>query len=172
LRDPFFTEEAKKFLHDADAMDKFNHTKKLGDIVSSLASDYDVMYMPGGHGCCSDFVSNPTLKTAIESAYASGMIVASVCHGPIALAECVKPDGSPLVKGLKVTGFSDSEEAAVGHTDNVPYLIETRFKEQGAQYEKADQDWSGHIVVDGNLLTGQNPGSSTLAAEKVVEMLS
>merc|ERR1712014_374278 len=120
-----------------------NHTKKLGDIVSSLASDYDVMYMPGGHGCCSDFVSNSTLKTAIESAYASGMIVASVCHGPIALAECVKPDGSPLVKGLKVTGFSDSEEAAVGHT-----------------------------VVDGNLLTGQNPGSSTLAAEKVVEMLS
>merc|ERR1712232_1363771 len=134
--------------------------------------DYDVLYIPGGHGCCADFVDNSDVKTAIETMYNAGKVVSVVCHGPIALAECFKADGTtPLVKGLTVTGFSDSEEAAVGQTDNVPYLIETRFKEQGAQYEKADQDWYGHIVVDGNLLTGQNPGSSTLAAEKVVEML-
>merc|ERR1712232_1252738 len=170
LRGDFFTDVAKTFLHDADAMDMFGHSKMITDVDTG---DYDCLYIPGGHGCCDDFVGNAGVKDAIESAYGAKKIVAVVCHGPIALAECVKPDGTtPLVQGLKVTGFSDTEEAAVGHTDNVPYLIETRFKEQGAKYEKADQDWSGHIAVDGNLLTGQNSASSTLAAEKVVEMLS
>mmetsp|Transcript_15752 Transcript_15752/g.36463 ORF Transcript_15752/g.36463 Transcript_15752/m.36463 type:complete len:232 (-) Transcript_15752:149-844(-) len=171
LRDPFFTEEAKKFLHDADAMHMFGHSKKISDVATP--GDYDVLYLPGGHGCCGDFVDNADVKSAIETTHSAGKIVAVVCHGPIALAECVKADGeTPLVKGLTVTGFSDTEEAAVGQTDNVPYLIETRFKEQGAKYEKAESDWSSHVCVDGNLVTGQNPASSTAAAEKVVELLS
>ena len=171
LGEAFFTEEAKKFLHDADAMSMFCHTKKIADVATP--GDYDVLYMPGGHGCCSDFVNNSDVKSAIENVHSAGKIVAVVCHGPIALAECFKADGTtPLVKDLTVTGFSNTEEAAVGQTENVPYLIETRFKEQGAKYEKAEADWSSHVCVDGNLVTGQNPSSSTAAAQKVVELLS
>jgi putative intracellular protease/amidase len=171
LREPFFSEEAKTFLQDADAMDMFGHSKKIADI--STPGDYDVLYIPGGHGCCADFVDNADVKSAIENTHSAGKMVAVVCHGPIALAECFKADGTtPLVKDLCVTGFSNTEEAAVGHTDNVPYLIETRFGEQGAKYEKAEADWSSHVCVDGNLVTGQNPASSTAAAQKVVELLS
>ena len=171
LRGPMFTEESKEFLCDADAMDMFGHTKKIADVATP--GDYDVLYIPGGHGCCADFVCNTEVRSAIENSYSAGKIVAVVCHGPIALAECFKEDGTkPLVEGLTVTGFSDTEEAAVGHTDNVPYLIETRFKEQGANYEKAEADWSSHVCVDGNLVTGQNPASSTAAAQKVVELLA
>mmetsp|Transcript_17945 Transcript_17945/g.49723 ORF Transcript_17945/g.49723 Transcript_17945/m.49723 type:complete len:229 (+) Transcript_17945:257-943(+) len=168
LRGVFFAEESKKFLHDADAMDMLCHSKKISEVA---ANEYDCLYMPGGHGCCSDFVDNGDVTAAIESSYGDGKIVAVVCHGPIALAECVV-DGKPLVEGKCVTGFSDTEEAAVGHTDNVPYLIEARFKAQGAKYEKAESDWSSHVCVDGNLVTGQNPASSTAAANKVVELLS
>ncbi|KAL3925194.1 MAG: hypothetical protein SGILL_000567 [Bacillariaceae sp.] len=168
MASPFFTDPAKKFLYDADAMDQFCHTKKVADVTPT---DYDCLYIPGGHGCCTDGINNPTLKSAIETMYNSGKLVATVCHGPIALAECNKADGTPLVKGLTVTGFSDAEEAAVGHTETVPYLIETRFKEQGATYEKAADDWAPHVCVDGNLVTGQNPASSDPAAKKVVELL-
>jgi len=171
LRGDFFTEESKEFLYDANAMDMFGHTKKITDVATP--GDYDVLYIPGGHGCCADFVNNGDVRSAIENTHNAGKIVAVVCHGPIALAECFKADGTtPFVKDLTVTGFSDTEEAAVGHTDNVPYLIETRFVEQGAKYEKAEADWSSHVCVDGNLVTGQNPASSTAAARKVVELLS
>jgi len=170
LRGPMFTDDSKKFLYDADAMDMFSHSKKLGDVT---LSDYDALYIPGGHGCCCDFVGNASVQKAIESMYESKKVVAIVCHGPIALVECIKADGkTPFVKGLKVTGFSDSEEAAVGHTDHVPFLIETKFKELGANYEKAEQDWGSHVCVDGCLVTGQNPASSTAAAQKVVELLA
>ena len=169
LRGPMLTDESKEFLYDADAMDMFSHTKKLENVTSV---DYDALYIPGGHGCCNDFVGNDSVKKAIESMYAASKTVAIVCHGPIALVECFKADGTtPLVQGLTVTGFSDSEEAAVGHTDHVPYLIETKFKEQGATYEKAD-DWTSHVCVDGNLVTGQNPQSSKAAAQKVLELLA
>eukprot|EP00536_Pseudo-nitzschia_multiseries_P004316 jgi/Psemu1/302489/fgenesh1_kg.71_\ len=168
LKGDFFAEESKTFLHDGEAMDMLCHSKKISEVSTG---DYDCLYIPGGHGCCADFVDNADVKSAIESAYGAGMIVAVVCHGPIALAECVV-DGKPLVEGKCVTGFSDTEEAAVGQTDNVPYLIETRFKEQGAKYEKAESDWCSHVCVDGNLVTGQNPASSTEAANKVVELLS
>lgn len=171
LRGDAFTESSKKFLCDADAMDMFCHTKKLEDVT--VPGDFDCLYIPGGHGCCTDGINNPVLKKAIEATYNAGKLVATVCHGPIALAECTKVDGStPLVQGLTVTGFSDAEEAAVGHTETVPYLIESRFVEQGAKYEKAANDWAPKVCVDGNLITGQNPASSEPAAKKVVEMLS
>jgi putative intracellular protease/amidase len=153
---------------DADAMDMFCHTKKVEDVV--LPGDFDCLYLPGGHGCCTDGINNPILQNAIETMYNAGKIVATVCHGPIALTQCTKSDGTPLVQGLTVTGFADSEEVAVGHDKTVPYLIETRFKEQGAKYEKGD-DWAPKVCVDGTLVTGQNPASSEPAAKKVVEML-
>jgi len=170
LRDPFFTEDAKKFLHDADAMDMLSHTKKLADLTTG---DYDVLYLTGGHGTCIDFINDTNIKSAIESTHSTGKIVAAVCHGVIALAECVKPDGStPLVRGMTVTGFSDAEEEMVGGTERVPFLIETRFVEQGAKFEKAEAPFGSHVCVDGNLVTGQNPASSLAMAKKVVEMVA
>jgi putative intracellular protease/amidase len=169
MGDGFMTDDCKKFMHDADAIGAICHSVKLDTI--SFPGDVDAIYLPGGHGCCVDFINNPVLKSAIETMYNAGKIVATVCHGPICLAECNKADGTPLVQGLTVTGFADSEEAAVGMTALVPYLIETRFKEQGAKYEKAD-DWNSKVCVAGNLITGQNPGSSVAAAATVIKALS
>jgi putative intracellular protease/amidase len=159
----------KKFMHDAGAIGAICHSVKLDTI--SFPGDVDAIYLPGGHGCCVDFINNPVLKSAIETMYNAGKIVATVCHGPICLAECSKADGTPLVHGLTVTGFSDSEEAAVGKTDAVPYLIETRFREQGANYVKA-ADWNSKVCVDGNLITGQNPSSSTAATKAFIKALT
>lgn len=132
----FFTDYCKKFMHDPKAFGMFSHQKKLADVMTAWnlgkpdgLMSYDAIYLAGGHGCCTDFVDNKTLKSAIEGMYKAGKIVAADCHGPIAFAQCVKPDGSPLVQGLTCTGFSDSEETAVQQTGNVPFLIETKFKE-------------------------------------------
>ena len=126
--------------------------------------------MAGGHGTCVDYIDNPALKAAIETLFASGKVVAADCHGPLCLVDCVKPDGSPLVKDKAVTGFSDSEENAVQLDKLVPFLLETRFKEQGAKYEKTD-DWNVHVCVDGKLVTGQNPQSSEECAKAVINLL-
>ena len=168
MSEGFFTEAAKKLMMDASAFDTLSHSVKLDSL--SFPGDFDALFVPGGHGAAVDFVNNPTMKAAIESMYAAGKIVASVCHGPMCLIECVKPDGSPLVAGMTVTGFTDSEEAAVGKTDIVPYLIESKFIEQGASYEKG-ADWSSKTCADGNLITGQNPQSSEAAAELVIKAL-
>jgi len=170
MKGAFLTDDCKKFLHDADAMGMLSHTKKIADVESG---DYDVLYLTGGHGCCVDFINNGDVKSAVETTHSSGKILATVCHGAIALADCCKPDGTtPLVKDLKVTGFSDAEEAMVQLTEVVPFLVESRFSEQGAKYEKAEAAWGSHVCVDGKLITGQNPGSSLATAEKVLELLA
>jgi putative intracellular protease/amidase len=111
------------------------------------------------------------LKKVIETFYTADKVVAAVCHGPVALAECVKADGTPLVKGLKVTGFTDAEESAVGHTDNVPFLLQKRFVELGADFQ-AGADWTSNVVVDGFLVTGQNPQSSEATADAAIKILT
>ena len=138
-------------MHDAAAVGALSHTTAIADVDFATA---DAIYLAGGHGTCADFVDNATLKAAIETVYGAGKPVAADCHGPIALAQCVKADGSPLVAGGPVTGFSDSEEAAVGLTEVVPFLIEAKFKEQGGEYVSA-ADWNSQIAVAGNLYTGQ-----------------
>jgi putative intracellular protease/amidase len=169
LGDGFFTNAAKQFLHDAEAINHLSHTVILSsiDFTSGLV---DALYLTGGHGTCVDFVNNPILQTAIESMYAAGHVVAADCHGPIGLAECNKADGTPLVAGLVVTGFSDTEEDAVQLTSVVPFLIETRFKELGAKYEKSN-DWNPKVCIDGMLVTGQNPQSSEDCAKAVISLL-
>ena len=127
----FFTDACKKFLHDQEAMSAFCHQKYLSDVD---VSGFDAIYMTGGHGCCTDFVENGALKKAIESLYSAGKVVAADCHGPICFAQCSKTDGTPLVAGLNVTGFSDVEEGQVQQTGNVPFLIEAKFKEQGGKF--------------------------------------
>lgn len=168
LSGDFYVAAAKKFMEDEEAQGKLQKSVALADIDFSSV---DAIYMAGGHGTCSDFVADLNLKKAVEQLYASGKIVAADCHGPIGLAQCVKPDGTSLVAGKKVTGFTDSEEKAVGLTDKVPFLIEAKFKEQGANFVAA-ADWNPNICVDGNLYTGQNPQSSDLLSEAVAKALS
>lgn len=144
----------------------------MSEIDFSSEGDIDAIFMCGGHGTCVDFHSNPALKAAIETMYNSKKIVAAVCHGPVSLVDCVKADGTPLLQGLTVTTFSDEEEKMAGMTEKVPFLVESRFHELGAKYVKAETPWASHVVADGNLVTGQNPASSTECAKKVISMLS
>jgi putative intracellular protease/amidase len=167
MAEGFFTAASKRFQHDAKAVSELGHTVKLSSLDLKTV---DALYIAGGHGTCVDFHDNAGVKTAIETLYAAGKVVAADCHGPIALAQCKKPDGTPLVAGLKCTGFSNSEEDAVQLTGAVPFLIETKFKEQGGKYEAA-ADWHSHATVDGNLICGQNPQSSDACAIAVLAFL-
>jgi len=170
VSDPFFTDDSKKFLHDGEAVGALSHSVKL-DTINFNSDDYDAIYMPGGHGTCVDFINNPALKNAIETAYKAGKIVSSVCHGPMCFVDCVKENGDAFVKGETVTGFSNSEEEALQKSDIVPFLLETKFIEQGANYEKGD-DWTSKVSVSNNIVTGQNPQSSLEVAEAVISLLS
>jgi len=165
----FFTDEAKKFMHDGEAFGKLSHSTELAAV--DFSGGVDAVFLCGGHGTCVDFVDNPALKAAVEALCAADKVVAAVCHGPTGLPQCRTPDGAPLVEGRTVTGFSDAEEAAVGLQDRVPFLLEARLKEQGGIYESAD-DWHAKVCVDGKLITGQNPQSSELCAKAVVAALS
>lgn len=167
VSDDFFTDDSKKFLHDAEAVGALSHSVELGSIDMSTV---DCIYLAGGHGACVDFINNPSVTKAVQAIYAANKTVASVCHGVIALADCHQLDGTPLVKGRKVTGFSNSEEEAVELTEVVPYLLESKLKEQGCVYEKGE-NWSSKVCVDGNLITGQNPQSSAEVARTIVEIL-
>jgi putative intracellular protease/amidase len=165
----FFTDEAKKFMHDGAAFGQLSHSVALSAIDFN-AENIKAIFMCGGHGVEVDFVDNQAMKAAIEKLYASGKIVAAVCHGPVCLAQCNKPDGEPLVKGLEVTGFSNSEENAVGLASKCEWLIQDKFTELGSSYSAAD-DWNSNVKIAGNLITGQNPQSSAACADAVLSKL-
>ena len=140
-------------------------------MLADVANDeFDAVFYPGGHGPLWDLANDKDSIGLIESTFAAGKPIALVCHAPGALSKTRSADGAPLVKGKRVTGFSDSEEAAVGLTDIVPFLLEDMLKANGAHYVKK-ADWAVHVIHDGNLITGQNPASSKAAAEKVLAML-
>lgn len=168
LKGDFYTPASQKFMQDEEALGKLQKSQPLSAIDFKTV---DAIYMAGGHGACVDFIGNKELKDIIEKVYADGKVVAAVCHGVSALPDCVDKDGKPLVQGKSVTGFSDTEEDAVQLTGKVPFLIETKLKEQGATFSKAEADWAPHACVDGKLVTGQNPASSELTAQKTVELL-
>ena len=134
------------------------------------AEDYDSIFYVGGHGPLWDLVDNPVSIALIESFYNSGKPVAAVCHSP-AVFHKVTYKGAPLVKGKRVTGFTNGEEAAVQLTHVVPFLVEDELKRVGGLYEKA-ADWQSFVVVDGRLLTGQNPASSTSAAQALLKLIA
>ena len=139
-------------------------------LVAVQASDFDGVFYPGGHGPLWDLHFDEDSIGLIEQFFAAGKPVAAVCHAPAVLLRASTPEGEPLIKGRKVTGFSNSEEAAVGLTDVVPYLLEDALVAAGGQYEKVD-DWHPLAVVDGLLITGQNPASSAAVAAALVEAL-
>jgi putative intracellular protease/amidase len=159
------TEATKRFKGDGDAQAALANTVKLQDISPD---DYDAVFYAGGHGPMWDLAEDRDSIALIEAMYASGRPVAAVCHAPAAFRHTKAPDGSPLVKGKSVTGFSNTEEDAVQLSGVVPFLLEDELKAKGANYSKAD-DWEPYAITDGNLITGQNPASSELVAKAVLK---
>ena len=129
------------------------------------------MFYPGGHGPLWDLAGDRHSMQIIERTHAAGRPLALVCHAPAALREVKCADGAPLVQGKGVTGFANSEEKAVGLTDVVPFLVEQMLKEKGGRYSKGGEDWQPHVVVEGDLVTGQNPASSEPAAHALLDLL-
>jgi putative intracellular protease/amidase len=161
------TEDTKRFDADTVLLEKLKNTKKLADVNQA---DYDAVFYPGGHGPLWDLVEDATSIALIESFYTHKKPVAFVCHAPAALKN-VKVNGEFLVKGKKITGFANTEEEAVGLTKVVPFLLEDALQANGGIYSKA-ADWHPYAVEDGLLITGQNPASSKLVAEKLLAQLN
>ena len=134
------------------------------------AADFDTVFYPGGHGPMWDLAEDPVSIALLESFYSSGKPIALVCHAPGVLRH-VKYKGEPLVRGKHVSGFTNGEEEAVGLTKVVPFLVEDELMQLGAIFEKK-ADWQPFSVVDGRLITGQNPASSTVAAQDLLNLLA
>lgn len=134
-------------------------------------SDYDAVFLPGGHGTMWDLPESEALAALLGKAWASGKVVAAVCHGPAGLVNVMDETGAPLVKGRRVTGFSDSEERAVGLAEAVPFLLEARLRDLGGRYDSV-ADFQPFAIADGRLVTGQNPASSALTAKLTLEALA
>lgn len=160
------TKDTKRFKEDSDAQKYLANTEKLADMN---AEDFDSVFYPGGHGPLWDLAVDKNSINLIETFVKQDKPVAFVCHSPAALKN-VKIDGEYLVKGKTVTGFTNSEEDAVGLTDVVPFLVEDALKANGGNYEKA-ADWESFVVEDGLLITGQNPASSEEAAKRLITKL-
>jgi putative intracellular protease/amidase len=161
------TDATRRFRADAAASAALAHTLKLSEIS---AKDFDAIFYPGGHGPLWDLAEDKTSVALIEAMLAAGKPVAAVCHAPGVLRHARTPQGRPLVEGKKVTGFTNSEEQAVGLTEIVPFLVEDMLRANGGLYSKAD-DWQPYVVVDGRLITGQNPASSEHAAKSLLDAL-
>ncbi len=160
------TKDTKRFKEDSDAQKHLANTKKLADMK---AEDFDSVFYPGGHGPLWDLAVDENSIALLENFVKQDKPVALVCHAPAALKN-VKVDGEYLVKGKKVTGFTNSEEDAVGLSDVVPFLLEDVLKANGGNYQKGD-DWASYVVEDGLLITGQNPASSEDAAKQLLNKL-
>lgn len=162
------TADTERFRKDTDATAALASTRKLADIAGE---SFDAVFYPGGHGPLWDLAEDKDSIALIESTLAAGIPLAAVCHAPGVLRHVRDPQGRPLVQGKAVTGFTNSEEAAVGLTDVVPFLVEDMLKENGGRYEKG-ADWTSHVVTHGTLVTGQNPASSKAAAEALLTLVS
>jgi putative intracellular protease/amidase len=162
------TEAMRRFKSDPEAQAALARTVPLASVS---AADYDGVFYPGGHGPLWDLAGDRHSIALIEALYAAGKPVAAVCHGPAAFRDAKAPGGGPLVRGKQVTGFASTEEAAVGLTEVVPFLVEEMLRRNGGNYSKA-ADWQPHAVSDGNLVTGQNPASSEPAARAFLEQLT
>lgn len=162
------TDLTRRFNADEAAGAQLAQTVRLDSVDQK---DFDAVFYPGGHGPLWDLAEDPNSIELIESFIAAGKTVALVCHAPGVLRRVTAPDGTPLVQGRYVTGFTNTEEEAVGLTQVVPFLVEDELISLGAVFSKV-KDWGVHTVVDGQLITGQNPASSGEAAEALVAALS
>lgn len=160
------TEQTRRFAADPAAQQALANTVKLDTINTA---DFDTVFYPGGHGPLWDLAESPVSIALIEAFERAGKPIGFVCHAPGALRHVKAVNGALLVKGRRVTGFSNAEEAAVGLTDVVPFLIENDFKALGGKYEKG-ADWQSFVLEDGLLVTGQNPASSSAVAKALLKL--
>ena len=161
------TKFTHRFDKDAALKQKLAHTLKLSEVK---ASDYDAVFYPGGHGPLWDLVKDTNSIALLEAFQKQGKPMALVCHAPCALLNVKLAKGDPMIKGKKVTGFSDTEEAAVKLTKVVPFLLEDELKKAGGLYSKGP-DWGVYVQTDGLLITGQKPASSAEAAKALLKLL-
>lgn len=161
------TDSTRRFSQDDHARQALASTKKLGDVN---IHDFDAVFYPGGHGPLWDLAEDADSIRLLEEANRAGKVIGAVCHAPAVLRRPESPNGDHFVRGRKVTGFTNSEEEAAGLTNVVPFLVEDMLRENGGDYSKGD-DWAPHIVVDANLITGQNPASSEGTAKAVLQAL-
>jgi putative intracellular protease/amidase len=162
------TEATRRFNADETAKAQLAATRKLADVS---IDDYDAVFYPGGHGPLWDLAEDKHSIELIERGLAAGKPVAAVCHAPGVLRHVRDPgSGEPIVRGKRATGFTDSEEAAVGLTEVVPFLVEDMLKAKGAHFERGP-DWTPFTTSDGLLITGQNPASSEPAAKELLRKL-
>jgi putative intracellular protease/amidase len=164
----FQTEHTERFKNDAEANAQLAATVRLDSVDQK---DFDTVFYPGGHGPMWDLAEDRNSIRLIESFIAADKTIALVCHAPGVLRHVKNADGSPFVEGRQVTGFTNGEEEAVGLTKVVPFLVENELISLGAVFSKV-KDWGVHTVVDGRLITGQNPASSAEAAETLVAALN
>ena len=161
------TAATRRFAEDAEAQRLLATSLPLAQV---RAEDFDALFYPGGHGPLWDLAEDASSIALIERFIALGKPVGAVCHAPGVLRHVKAADGTPLVHGKRVTGFSNSEEAAVELTDVVPFLVEDMLKDHGGVYGRA-ADWHSHVEVDGLLVTGQNPASSDASAEALLTLV-
>jgi len=162
------SKDVRRFQHDEFALHSIKHSIPLKDINEE---DYDAVFLPGGHGPIWDFPKNTVLKTLLESFHRKQKPMGLVCHGVAGLVSLHNTEGDPLVKNLKLTSFSDTEEEAAGLTQVVPFLLESKLRSLGAIYHKG-ADFTDYVVADGNIITGQNPASSADAAMEILSMIT
>lgn len=164
----FQTDDTRRFDGDSVAQNQLANTVKLNTMK---VEDFDAVFYPGGHGPLWDLYDDKDSIALIEAFIAEGKPVATVCHAPAVLLQAKDQNGDPLVKGKKVTGFSNTEEAAVDLTNVVPYLVEDQLVKLGGFYQKTE-DWNSLVIIDGLIITGQNPASSSAVAEALINMLN
>ncbi|KAG7097017.1 hypothetical protein E1B28_004410 [Marasmius oreades] len=157
--------ECIQWLKDDTVKSKLANAKKLSEVN---ASDYDAVFYPGGHGPVIDLPFDIVNHKLASEFYQSGKITSAVCHGPAALVGATGKDGKSVFHARKATGFSNVEEEQVQKVESVPFLLEDKIKQNGGSYEKADEPWGAKIVVDGNLITGQNPNSAKGVGEAIL----
>ncbi len=161
------TDDTKRFKSDAAAQKELANTA----VLSTISADgFDAIFYPGGHGPLWDLAEDGDSMALIETFSASDRPVGAVCHAPAIFKHPKNADGKLLVSGKKVTGFTNTEEEGVGLTDVVPFLVEDMLIKNGGEYRKGD-DWASFVVVDGKLVTGQNPASSAEAARQLLGLL-
>ncbi|MEM9010911.1 MAG: type 1 glutamine amidotransferase domain-containing protein [Pseudomonadota bacterium] len=161
------TDDTRRFDADAEGKTALANTRAISELG---AERYDALFFPGGHGPMWDYPGNETLARLIEAFDRAGKPIGAVCHGPVALVDAKGEDGRPLVAGKRVTAFTNGEEEAVELAEVVPFLLEDRLRALGAHVQNA-ADFSSHVLTDGNLVTGQNPQSSTAGAKALLALL-
>lgn len=162
------TDATRRFKADPEAQQALATTEVLANVDDG---GFDAIFYPGGHGPLWDLAEDGDSRKLIEAFAASDRVVGAVCHAPAVFRHTQGADGKPLVNDKRVTGFSNSEEDAVGLTQVVPFLVEDMLQQNGGHFAKGD-DWSSFVLVDGKLVTGQNPASSEAAAEEVLKLLA